>query len=52
VVEESPATVRVTIFERDGSNGQPCIAIAQQKSVTVNLSSPVGGRAVVDGARS
>jgi hypothetical protein len=50
--EESSSAVRVTIFERDGSNGQPCIAIAQQKSATVSLSSPLNGRTVVDGARS
>lgn len=51
-VDETSTAVRVTIFERDASNGQPCIAIAQQKSTTVNLTSPLGGRTVVDGARS
>ncbi len=51
-VEEAAASVRVTIFERDGSNGQACSTLAQQKSTTVNLSSPLGGRSVVDGARS
>lgn len=51
-VEETPSAVRVTIFERDGSGGQPCIAIAQQKSATVNLATPLGSRRVLDGARS
>ena len=51
-VEETSSAVRVTIFERDGSGGQPCIAIAQQKSATVTLASPLGSRQVVDGARS
>lgn len=51
-VEESSATVRVTIYERDDSRGQPCIAIAQQKSTSVTLATPLGNRTVVDGARS
>ncbi|MDQ6728307.1 MAG: hypothetical protein M3066_19415 [Actinomycetota bacterium] len=51
-VAESAASVRVTIFERDGSNGQPCPAIAQQKTTTVSLASPLGARMVIDGARS
>jgi len=51
-VEESGATVRVTIYERDGSQGQPCILIAQQKSASVTLATPLGNRRVVDGARS
>ena len=50
-VQETSTSVRVTIFERDGSGGQPCIAIAQQKSATVTLASPLGGRQVLDGAR-
>jgi len=51
-VEEGSSTVRVTIYERDGSGGQPCIAIAQQKSKSVTLSSPLAGRKIVDGAKS
>jgi len=51
-VEETASTVRVTIFERDGSGGQPCIALAQQKSATVTLATPLLSRKVVDGARS
>ncbi len=51
-VEETATAVRVTIFERDGSNGQPCPALAQQKTTTLTLASPLGARTVVDGARS
>lgn len=51
-VEETSATVRVTIYERDGSQGQPCIALAQQKFATATLATPLGNRTVVDGARS
>lgn len=51
-VEETATTVRVTIFERDGSNGQPCPALAQQKTTTLTLASPLGARTVIDGARS
>lgn len=49
-VEETGSEVRVTIYERDGSGGQPCIAIAQEKSATVTLASALGSRRVVDGA--
>lgn len=51
-VEETHSAVRVTIFQRDESGGQPCILIAQHKSASVTLASPVGTRRVVDGARS
>lgn len=51
-VIETSAAVKVTVFERDGSGGQPCILIAQQKTATVTLAIPLGSRAVADGART
>ncbi|MEA2686576.1 MAG: hypothetical protein QOE93_1771 [Actinomycetota bacterium] len=51
VAEETASTVRVTIYERSGPDGTVCIMIAQQKTATVTLEAPLGGRAVVDGAK-
>ena len=48
--DESPSRVVVTIWERDVTNGNPCVAMAQEKFATVVLQAPLGNRAVVDGA--
>jgi hypothetical protein len=50
VAEESPDTVRVSIYERSGPGETVCIMMAQLKSATVTLAAPLGGRTVVDGA--
>jgi hypothetical protein len=50
-VDESASRVVVTIYEEDITNGNPCVAMAQQKHATVTLQSPLGNRQVVDGAR-
>lgn len=52
VAEEGPETVRVTIYERSGPDGVVCIMLAQQKSATVTLDTPLGARRLVDGAIS
>jgi hypothetical protein len=49
-VDESPSRVVVTIWERDVTNGNPCVAMAQEKFATVVLQAPLGNRTVVDGA--
>ena len=48
--DESPSRVVVTIWERDVTNGNPCVAMAQEKFATVVLQAPLGNRTVVDGA--
>lgn len=48
--ESAPGSVRVTIYERPGPEGTVCIMLAQLKSASVTLGSPLGGRVVVDGA--
>jgi hypothetical protein len=48
--DESPSRVVVTIWERDVTNGNPCVAMAQEKFATVTLQAPLGNRTVVDGA--
>ena len=48
--DESPSRVVVTIYERDVTNGNPCVAMAQEKFASVTLQSPLGNRTVVDGA--
>ena len=52
MAEEGPETVRVTIYERSGPDGVVCIMLAQQKSATVTLDTPLGARRLVDGAIS
>ena len=49
-VRESASNVVVTIYERDITNGNPCVAMAQQKHATATLQAPLGGRTVIDGA--
>ena len=49
-VRETSSQVTVTIWERDVTNGNPCVAMAQQKHATAVLQAPLGSRAVVDGA--
>jgi len=50
VAEEGPDAVRVTIYEHSGPEGVACIMLAQQKSASVTLAAPLGGRRLVDGA--
>ncbi len=50
VADESPDSVRVTIYERSGPDGVVCIMMAQLKTATITLAAPLGGRSVVDGA--
>src|SRR5205085_5834959 len=47
---ESPSRVVVTIYERDVTNGNPCVAMAEEKFATVVLQAPLGNRTVDDGA--
>jgi len=49
-VRETSSQVTVTIWERDVSGGNPCVAMAQKKYATVVLQQPLGPRTVVDGA--
>jgi hypothetical protein len=50
VADEGAESVRVTIYEHPGPEGVACIMLAQLKSATVTLGSPLGGRRVLDGA--
>jgi len=47
VADEGPETVDVTIFERSGPEGVACIMLAQEKSASVTLVAPLGGRRVL-----
>jgi hypothetical protein len=50
-VEERPAEVRITVFVGSSSDaGSACPTLAKLYSTTVALSSPLGARAVDDGA--
>jgi len=49
VADEGAVSVRVTIYEHSGPEGVACIMLAQQKSASVTLGAPLGGRTVVDG---
>jgi|GEM_PF-4155357 len=50
VADETPDSVRVSIYEHPGPDGVACIALAQRKSASVTLAAPLGRRTVVDGA--
>ncbi|GAA3127001.1 hypothetical protein GCM10010466_17300 [Planomonospora alba] len=52
-VKETSGRVTVTLWEGPSSTVQnvACIEIAIQKSTTVKLKKPLGGRKIVDGAR-
>ncbi|WP_340562083.1 hypothetical protein [Streptomyces sp. GSL17-111] len=48
VARETGDEVRVTVTEEPDGSGQPCILLAQEMSVEVELDGPVGDRRVVD----
>lgn len=49
-VEETDASVTVTILEGRVPEAEVCIEVAVKKAIDVGLSEPVGGRDIVDGA--